>query len=88
MLCHKRVFWSFCASLRAYRVLVHFVRVRSNSCSSMVSNGAVGVSGRVGGGRVVLPAGSRCAQALSCRAEFYRRLDGEVGSHVDHVGRC
>jgi hypothetical protein len=25
---------------------------------------------------------------LSCRAKFYRRLDGEVGSHVDHVGRC
>lgn len=25
-----------------------------------------------------------------CRVvqEAYRRLDGEVGSHVDHVGRC
>lgn len=30
---------------------------------------------------------ARCAWAL-CRAEFYRRLDGEVGSHVDHVRRC
>lgn len=31
--------------------------------------------GRVGGSSWgVLPAGARCAQALLCRAEFYRRL--------------
>ena len=36
----------------------------------------------------LLARGARCAQALSCRAVFYRRLDGVVGGHVDHVGRC
>jgi hypothetical protein len=36
--CHEPVYWSFCASLRAHRAPVHFVRVRSNSCSSMMSS--------------------------------------------------
>jgi hypothetical protein len=38
MSCHELVYWSFCASLQAHRAPVHFVRVRSNSCSSMMSS--------------------------------------------------
>jgi hypothetical protein len=43
--------------------------------------------GAGGGDGVVLPAGAACAQALSCRAKFSLRLVGEVGGHIDHVGR-
>jgi hypothetical protein len=37
---------------------------------------------------VVLPASAACVQVLSCGAELSRGLDGEVGGHLDHVGRC
>jgi hypothetical protein len=36
MSCHELVYWSFCTSLRAHRAPVHFVRVCSKSCSSMI----------------------------------------------------
>ena len=48
--------------------------------------GAVGVGGRIGGGQGLLLPGARCAQALSCRAELRRRLDGEVDSHRRMAG--
>jgi hypothetical protein len=38
MSCHELVYWSFRASLRAHRAPMYFVRVRSNSCSSMMSS--------------------------------------------------
>jgi hypothetical protein len=47
---------------------------------------AVGVGGRVGGDQDLLPPGLRCAQALCCRAELRRRLDGEVDSHRSMAG--
>jgi hypothetical protein len=41
------------------------------------------------GGGDVLPAGARCAQKSSyvIIAEFFLQLGGELGGHVDHVGR-
>ena len=41
----------------------------------------IGVGGRVSGDQDLLLPGLRCAQALSCRVELRRRLDGEVGGH-------
>ena len=43
--------------------------------------GAVGVSGRIGGDQGLLLPGARYAQALLCRVELRRRLDGKGGGH-------
>jgi hypothetical protein len=55
MSCHELVYWSFCASLWSHGAPVYFVRVRSNSCSSMML-------GRVACWRAV-----RAGFVVSCR---------------------
>ena len=75
MPCHEQVSWSSWAnSVRSNALLVfHPTLVHPR-----FRVGAVGISGRIGGDQGLLLPGARYAQALLCRVELRRRLDGEV----------
>jgi hypothetical protein len=83
MSCHEPVYWSSWASwVRSNAIFIFDLTLVHLQCQV----NAVGVGGRVGGDQDLLPPGLRCAQALCCRAELRRRLDGEVDSHRSMAG--
>lgn len=83
MPCHEPVYWSsWATSVRSNALLSYDPNLVHLRCRV----GAVGVSGRIGGNQGLLLPGARCAQALLCRVELRRRLDGEVDGHRRMAG--
>ena len=83
MPCHEQVYWSSWAnSVRSNALLVFDPTLVHPRCRV----GAVGVSGRIGSDQGLLLPGARYAQALLCRVELRRRLDGEVDGHRRMAG--
>jgi len=78
MSCYEPVYWSSWAdSVRSNALLVSDPTLVHLKCRV----GEVGVGGRIGDDQGLLLPGAQCAQALLCRVELRRRLDGEVDGH-------